>query len=464
MKSAMKQKLQKTLVSTALLAALGGAAQAQASDAKNVILFIGDGMGPTVLTATRLYKVGEEGNLEIMKLARSARIKTFSNDAQTTDSAPSMAAYTTGVKMNNEVIAMSSDTKAVAPGKDVNGNKGINNCTSDNGKPVPTILELAKAAGKSVGAVTTTELTHATPAATYSHICHRDAAYAIAEQAVPGGAGFNTALGDGVDVLMGGGANHWTPYNSTSNKGGRADGRDLTAELTAQGYHYVTTKDELSGVNSGKVLGLFSAKSHLDYELDRVAKGAASTQPSLSEMTAKAIDLLSQNSQGYFLMVEGGRIDHALHGTNAKRSLTDAVALDEAVKTALGKVDLKDTLIVVTADHDHTMTINGYSAKGNKVLDLVKNGDGSTQNDVDGKPFTTLVFGNGPNRADVRPTLTSDQVMADDYLQETGVKLGSETHGGGDVMLFADGAGSSRFKGTLDNTKVFGKLKEALGL
>ncbi|WP_042052011.1 alkaline phosphatase [Aeromonas dhakensis] len=464
MKSAMKQKLHKTLISTALLAALGGAAQAQASDAKNVILFIGDGMGPTVLTATRLYKVGEEGNLEIMKLARSARIKTFSNDAQTTDSAPSMAAYTTGVKMNNEVIAMSSDTKAVAPGKDLNGNKGINNCTSDNGKPVPTILELAKAAGKSVGAVTTTELTHATPAATYSHMCHRDAAYAIAEQAVPGGAGFNTALGDGVDVLMGGGANHWTPYNSTSNKGGRADGRDLTAELTAQGYRYVTTKEELSGVNSGKVLGLFSAKSHLDYELDRVAKGAASTQPSLSEMTAKAIDLLSQNSQGYFLMVEGGRIDHALHGTNAKRSLTDAVALDEAVKTALGKVDLKDTLIVVTADHDHTMTINGYSAKGNKVLDLVKNGDGSTQNDVDGKPFTTLVFGNGPNRADVRPTLTSDQVMADDYLQETGVKLGSETHGGGDVMLFADGAGSSRFKGTLDNTKVFGKLKEALGL
>ncbi|MFC5836201.1 alkaline phosphatase [Aeromonas bestiarum] len=463
MKRTMKNNLHRTLVCTALLTALGAFAQAQASDAKNVILFIGDGMGPTVLTATRLFKVGEEGNLEMMKLPRSARIKTFSNDAQTTDSAPSMAAYTTGVKMNNEVIAMSSDTRAVAPGKDVNGNKSINNCTSDNGTPVPSILELAKAAGKSVGAVTTTELTHATPAATYAHICHRDAAYAIAEQAVPGGAGFNAALGDGVDVLMGGGANHWTPY-SASNKGGRADGRDLTAELTAQGYSYVTTQSDLAKISSGKLLGLFSPKSHLDYELDRVAKGAANTQPSLSEMTAKAIDLLSQNSQGYFLMVEGGRIDHALHGTNAKRSLTDAVALDEAVKTALGKVDLKDTLIVVTADHDHTMTINGYSAKGNKVLDLVKNADGSTQNDVDGKPFTTLVFGNGPNRPAVRPTLTSDEVMSDDYLQETGVKLGSETHGGGDVMLFADGAGSSRFKGTLDNTKVFGKLREALGL
>ncbi|MFM5029680.1 alkaline phosphatase [Aeromonas rivipollensis] len=455
--------MNKTLVCTALFAAIGGLSQAQASDAKNVILFIGDGMGPSVLTATRLYKVGEEGDLEMMKLPRSARIKTFSHDAQTTDSAPSMAAYTTGVKMNNEVIAMSSDTQAVAPSKDINGSKGINNCTGDNGTPVPTILELAKAAGKSVGAVTTTELTHATPAATYSHICHRDAAYAIAEQAVPGGAGFNAALGDGVDVLMGGGANHWTPY-SASNKGGRADGRDLTAELSAQGYQYVTTQNDLAKIESGKVLGLFSAKSHLDYELDRVAKGAANTQPSLSEMTAKAIDLLSQNSQGYFLMVEGGRIDHALHATNAKRSLTDAVALDEAVKTALGKVDLTDTLIVVTADHDHTMTINGYSAKGNPVLDLVKNGDGSTQNDVDGKPFTTLVFGNGPNRADLRPTLTSNQVMGDDYLQETGVKLGSETHGGGDVMLFAGGAGSGRFKGTLDNTLVFGKLREALGL
>ncbi|MCS3832155.1 alkaline phosphatase [Aeromonas veronii] len=463
MSKQMNTSIKHTLACAALFSALGATSQAQAGDAKNVILFIGDGMGPTVLTATRLFKVGEEGNLEMMKLPRSARIKTFSNDAQTTDSAPSMAAYTTGVKMNNEVIAMSSDTKAVAPGKDVNGNKTVNNCSSDNGKPVPTILELAKAAGKSVGAVTTTELTHATPAATYAHICHRDAAYDIAAQAVPGGTGFNQALGDGVDVLMGGGANHWTPY-SASNKGGRNDNRDLTAEMKAQGYSYVTTRSELAKVTSGKVLGLFSSKSHLDYELDRVAKGTANTQPSLSEMTAKAIDLLSKNSQGYFLMVEGGRIDHALHGTNAKRSLTDAVALDEAVKTALGKVDLNNTLIVVTADHDHTMTSNGYSAKGNPVLDLVKNGDGSTQNDVDGKPFTTLVFGNGPNRPDVRPVLTSDQVMANDYLQETGVKLTSETHGGGDVMLFADGAGSNRFKGTLDNTKVFGKLREALGL
>ncbi|MDO2948808.1 alkaline phosphatase [Aeromonas simiae] len=454
--------MNKHTIAIALGLALASTATS-AADAKNVILFIGDGMGPAVLTATRLYKVGEEGDLEMMKLPYAARIKTFSNDAQTTDSAPSMAAYTTGVKMNNEVIGMSSDTVAVAPSNDANGNQGINNCTSDNGKPVPTLLELAKAAGKSVGAVTTTELTHATPAATYAHICHRNAAYAIAAQTVPGGAGFNSALKDGVDVLMGGGANHWTPY-SADNQKGRADGRDLTKELQDQGYHYVTDKHALAAVDSGRVLGLFSQTSHLDYDLIRQGQGAESTQPSLSEMTAKAIDLLSANDQGYFLMVEGGRIDHALHGTIAKRALTDAVALDEAVKTALDKVDLKETLIVVTADHDHTMTLNGYAAKGNPVLDLVKDKEGNPALDADGNPYTTLVFGNGENRSNSRNMLTSEQVMGDSYQQEAGVYMASETHGGGDVMLFADGPGSRAFKGTFDNTQVFGKIKAALGL
>lgn len=446
---------------------LANPAQAAEAKAKNVIFFLGDGMGPTSVTAARLYKVGEAGSLSMDTLDHTARIKTFSNDAQTTDSAPSMAAYMTGVKMNNEVISMSADTQAVAPGKDANGNKTVNNCTSDNGNPAPSLLELAKANGKAVGAVTTTELTHATPAATYAHICHRDAQYDIAAQAVPGGAGFNAGLLDGVDLLLGGGANHWTPYGAGNTKG-RADGRDLTAELQAQGYHYVTTKTELAAVAPAagqKLLGLFSTSSHLAYDLDRQKNPLYAGQPSLAEMTSKAIELLSQDPEGYFLMVEGGRIDHALHGTNAKRALQDASAFDDAIKAALDKVDLADTLVVVTADHDHTMTINGYSAKGNNVLDLVKQGPELTAaTDVDGNTFTTLVFGNGPNRPDVRTNLDSATVTADDYLQETGVKLASETHGGGDVMLFASGAGAEAFKGTLDNTQVFAKVKDGLGL
>ena len=455
--------LKPLLLSCAIAAALTSSLT-YAAPAKNVIFFLGDGMGPTTLTAARIYKYGEEGNLQMQNLPYTARLKTYSNDAQTTDSAPSMAAYMTGVKMNNEVISMSADTTAVAPGKDSNGNKTVNNCTTGNGTAATTLLELAKAQGKGTGSVTTTELTHATPAATFAHICHRDTQYEIATQAVPGGAGFNSALGDGVDVLMGGGANHWTPYSATNTKG-RADGRDLTAELQTHGYSYVTDKTALQTIDSSqtsKVLGLFSPTSHLAYELDRVAD-STNTQPSLAEMTAKAIDILSKNDKGYFLMVEGGRIDHALHGTNAKRALEDAVALDEAVKTALAKVDLTDTLIVVTADHDHTMTMNGYSAKGNPILGLVADKDGNQATDVDGRPYTTLVFGNGSNRQATRPDLTSEQVQADDYLQEAGIRLSSETHGGGDVMLFADGAGANSFKGTMENTAVFSLVKSAAG-
>jgi alkaline phosphatase len=468
----MEQSLLTASLALAIMA--GFASQAHASgEAKNVIFFLGDGMGPTTITAARIYKYKEEGLLNFETFERTARIKTFSNDAQTTDSAPSMAAYMTGVKMNNEVLSMSSDTRAVAPSRDANGNPTINNCAAGNGQPVPTILELAKAKGKSVGAITTTELTHATPAATYSHICHRDAQYAIAAQAVPGGAGFNSALGDGVDVLMGGGRNHFTPYDALTNPKGRADGRNLLAEMAARGYSIATTKADMTGApNNKKFIGLYSSKSHLEYELDRTATpplGEGANQPSLAEMTTKAIDVLSQNPNGYFLMIEGGRIDHALHGTNAKRALVDTIAFDDAVQAALDKVrqtdpTLANTLIVVTADHDHTMTFNGYGKRGNPILDINRSyRDGQPSKDADGNSYTTLVFGNGPNRPDVRASLDSAAVLADDYKQETGVRLSSETHGGGDVKLLATGAGAKSFKGTLDNTKVFALLKSAFG-
>jgi alkaline phosphatase len=446
-----------------------------AGEAKNIIFFLGDGMGPSTITAARIFKYGEDGSLTMDTLERTARIKTYSHDAQTTDSAPSMAAYMTGVKMNNEVISMSPETVATNPGRDANGNLGVNNCAATgNGSAATTILELAKAKGKAVGTITTTELTHATPATAWSHICNRNAQYAIAAQLVPGGAGFNAALLDGVDVLMGGGRNHFTPYAAGTNTTGRADGRNLLAELAAKGYTVAASKAEMNAAAAGKkFIGLYSSRSHLEYELDRTATsplGEGANQPSLAEMTVKSMDLLSQNSNGYFLMVEGGRIDHALHGTNAKRALTDTIAFDDAIKAALAKARLTDptlanTLIVVTADHDHTLAINGYGKRGNPILDINRGyRDNQPARDADGNTYTTLVFGNGPNRPAVRTNVDSATVLADNYLQETGVRLSSETHGGGDVKLFATGAGAKAFKGTLDNTRVFGLLKTAFDL
>ena len=318
---------------TALLAGCGGNTTTPA-EPKNVIFFLGDGMGITTLTAARIYKVGEDGELTIDTLPETAFVKTYSNNAQVTDSAPSMAAYMTGVKMNNEVISMSAETSAFdATGKDYLSGTDSTCPATGNGTPVTTLLELAKSAGWGTGAVTTTRVTHATPAATYSHICHRDGENTIAAQAVPGGSGYNTALGDGLDVLLGGGRQFFLP---TAAGGKRTDGRDLTAEFVAKGYTYVKNKTEFDAAASSstkKLVGLFTS-SHMSYDIDR----DPAVEPSLAEMTTKAIDILSKNDKGFFLMVEGGRIDHALHETTAKKALQDTVAFDDAIKTAIAKM------------------------------------------------------------------------------------------------------------------------------
>lgn len=489
----MNKQIFKASATAVILAALFASNAYAAGVAKNVIFFLGDGMGPTVVTASRIYQYGEQGSLKFETLMeRTARIKTYSNDAQTTDSAPSMGAYMTGIKANNEVISMSTNTIASGankPSADTtvtpNVANAVNNCAVGNGSSVPTILELAKASGKAVGAVTTTELTHATPAATYAHICNRNAAFHIAAQLVPNGVGYNSALTKGtdlgVDVLMGGGLNHFTPYNATTNTKGRVDLRDLTAEMTTAGYTFASTKAAMAAApnTTTKFLGLYSTTSHLEYELDRAAQttagaGAGLTQPTLAEMAVKSIKMLSNNPNGFFLMVEGGRIDHALHNTNAKRALVDTVAFDDAIAAAIAEIKLTDptlanTLIVVTADHDHTMTFNGYGKIGNPILDINRSYSAGNPESTDknGVNYTTLVFGNGPNRPNgARTPLTTATVTADAYLQEAGVRTaaGSETHGGGDVMLFATGAGAQNFKGTMENTQVFNILKSALGI
>jgi len=429
--------------------------------AKNIIFFLGDGMGPSVITAARIHRGGEDSLLHFERLMeRTARIKTYSADYQTTDSAPSMGAYMTGVKMNNDVISQAG-ARPIEPNKD-----GIDQCGQNNGTPAVTILELAKARGKATGAITTTELTHATPASTFAHSCSRDAVYAIAQQIVPGGAGYNKALGDGVDVLMGGGRNHFTPVDPATNPKGRPDGRDLMAEFAGAGYYVAGTRAGMMSAQAGrKFVGIFSATSHLDYAYQRRPE-----QPTLAEMTGKAIDLLSKNPNGFFLMVEGGKIDHALHDTRAKHALEETVAFDDALQLAIERMraidpGLQNTLIVLTADHDHTMQINGYPKRGNPITDIVRDyASGEPKKDADGKTFTTLVFGNGPNRPDVRADVDSVVAQSDDYHQETGVHKSSETHGGGDVKLYATGAGSAPFKGTIENTQVFHLMKAAAGL
>lgn len=451
------------------------AATVQARDidrARNVIFFLGDGMGINTLTAARIYAVGESGELTIDTLPESAFVKTYSNDAQVTDSAASMSAYMTGVKQNNGVISMSGDTLALAPAAD-----GSSRCT--NGQAVPTLLELAKARGLATGIVTMTSVTDATPAATYAHACHRKLQNQIAAMMVPGGAGYNTALGGGIDLVVGGGAQYFKP---AAGGGKRLDGRDLLAELQAHGYRTAFDAASFKALAPSALpaIALF-AQDDLAYDAER----DPARQPSLAEMTRKAVSLLGQRSaqggsQGFFLMVEGGLIDHALHATRAKRALQETAAFDAALKAAIDemqKVDpgLKHTLIVATADHDHTLLINGYSPRSGKttpdnpgVLGLVRSlPDGKVKLDKDGAPYAILGFGTGEHRVQgsraSQAGLTDAIVSADDYHQEAAVRMKSETHGGADVYLGAAGAGAEVFRGTIDNTRVFTLIKEAAG-
>ncbi len=225
-----------------------------------------------------------------------------------------------------------------------------------------------------------------------------------------------------------------------------------------------------------KLLGLFD-RSQLAYDLDR----NGTNQPSLAEMTSHAIDVLERNPNGYLLIVEGGRIANALDASLARKALQEGRAFDDAVGVALERLrsrdpDARETTVIVTADHDHTLVMNGDATLAERtiearpgVLGLLRPFDAPAQpaNDAGGRPFTTLVFGGGEKRVrgprSQAPAL-ADLALADRNLRyEAAVELPS-TIGGGDVMLSAAGANAARFHGTIDNTQLFALMREAMGL
>jgi len=175
------------------------------------------------------------------------------------------------------------------------------------------------------------------------------------------------------------------------------------------------------------------------------------------------------NKKGYFPRVEAGRIDHAHHDGNAMRALRDTVALSDAVRLAVSKVNLDETLIIVTADHSHTLVIQGYPARGNNILGLVRevgtNGelDPNYSLDRDKKPFTTLAYANGPGaRGATRPDLTEEAVLQPDYKQEANIPRTSESHGGEDVAIFATGVNAHLIRGSMEQNWIFYVMADAL--
>ena len=472
------------------------AMQGLGKKAKNVIFFIGDGMGVSTVTGARIYSVGVGGRLVVDQFPYTALSRTFSADSITPDSAPTMSAMMTGTNTNQSVLGFGEGTEP----NDFNNN--------GDGEASITLLEQAKAAGMRVGVVSTARITHATPAATYAHINQRDNESAIALQALPGDATYNPLLGSGIDILMGGGRQFFVPNTTTDEEGGsgsRTDGRDLRAEFQAAGYTYVWNQTGFNALQGSNlpVLGLFE-RSHMEYEFDRPTDQGG--EPSIVDMTVKAISLLEGASRrgpdGYFLMVEGGRIDHGHHEGNAFRALTDAEALDRAIGAAAQMVDLRETLIIVSADHSHVFNIAGYplrplselpypvvsstagyagtGAHGNGLLDVVYDlnqttGHVSESTDKNGVPYTVLGYLNGPGyrnapRVDPRTDpfpgrlgIIPDGPWHQAYFQESAVPIGSETHSGEDVAIYAIGPGAELVRGTVKNSFIYQVMSTALG-
>lgn len=463
--------------------------------ARNVILFLGDGMSLTTVAAARILEgqrkggPGEENALSWEAFPATALSKTYNTDSQTPDSAGTMTAIMTGVKSHMGAIGVSAGTR--------------DDCADSLNKGLLSWLQLADSAGMATGIVTTTRLTHATPAATYAHSPERnwesdadltpkarDAGCTdIAQQLLT-----DARFGRGPLVALGGGRGQFQPATERDPEyddkvGLRLDGRDLVAEWKQAhpGGAYVWNTGQLRAAKDAPaLLGLFEPDHmQFDHDRDRTPGG----EPSLAEMTTTAIQTLARTSEGFALMVEGGRIDHAHHSGNAFRALDETIALSEAVRAAVQAAP-PDTLIIVTADHSHSLNFVGYPVRGNPILGKVRGLGGEdgdrTQyaRDQTGLTYTTLNYANGPGYpgasnvqpqgpktfphepADVqpstgRPDLTQVNTEAPDYLQESMFPLKSETHGGDDVGIWATGPGSAAFHGTIEQNVIYHLIVQA---
>lgn len=453
--------------------------------AKNVVFFLGDGMGTAAITGARLLSKGMtqgkyRGLLAMDTMDDRGLVGTSGADSIATDSANSMSAYMCGHKSSVNAMGVyeSSETD------------------HDRHPRVETMAELVKRTrGMSVGIVSTAEVQDATPAAVFAHTRQRAEYLAIMDQAL-----------DPVrrpEVLMGGGLASLLPKSHEDSR--REDDRDLVEEFQAEGYSFASTRAELSKVadeSPDRLLGLFHTRN-LNVYLDRQqirdpeVLGDWDDQPTLMEMTAAALRVLEKNDEGFFLMVEAASIDKMEHPLDGPRAVYDTIELDQTLRLVRDwAADRDDTLIVVTADHNHAMSIagthdtrEGAGRDGNGVYGdagfptyVDSNGDGFPDAP---DPDVQLFFGwsNHPDHKDDfqhNPTFLDPAVIDDETgravpnpqrdpdaeLQLGNLPVASTTcvHTVEDVSIFASGPGSHRFNAFLDNTEVFHRMIDALGI
>ena len=455
----MRKYSMKTLLVIVLAFALfiTGANGASAQGARNVIVCIGDGMGYGALQIGKYALKGADGRFAFELFPNVAMITTYSLNALVTDSAAAATAIATGHKTNNGMIAMLPD-----------------------GTVLPTILEAMQAAGKAAGMVVTNTVYDATPAGFATHWNTRGGSSEIAAQ----------LLDKELDVLMGGGRDQFRIKGVADGK--RADGRNLMGEATAMGYSVVTDREALDKATGGRILGLFHP-SYMNYQLDRAYLGTH--EPTLAEMTRKALSVLREKDNGFFLMIEGSRIDHAAHAGDLGGVIAELNDFNEAVALAYQfAIADGNTLVIVTADHD-TMGLSAtepfdYSRmKEFKVspefmaLQLATTSDGkafdpesirkvfadfANVTDITDADIALIqsMFGKAPYMVGYAVgAVLSTRVNAGIVSSAVQIKSPSSGgHTGNPVPLFAFGPGAELFGGVMDNTEISPKIAEAAGI
>ena len=427
-----------------------------AAQAKNIILMIGDGMGPSHVHIAWLYATRQLGkNLvmtEVMDKGQTAYMVNDTADSTVTESAAAAVQMATGLKVFAKSVGIGPD-----------------------GKVLKTILEMAKEKEKATGLVTTSGITDATPAGFVAHVAHRSEEEKIADQLVK----------SDVNILFGGRKEFFLPQ---SEKGRRKDGRNLLNDARENGYLVVETAEEMKKTDGKKILGLFN-QSNMLFEIDR----RGSTEPSLAEMTMKALEILSRNKDGFFLMVEAGRIDHAAHHQDIVGVISDTLAFDEAIKVVYEfQKSHPDTLLIITADHEtgglvilpYSQTgdeyeginlraifqINGSHEKRNKELgkdpslekikEVIKKYYGIDLKEEEAKTIKE----NTMRRLDPRH-FHYDMDGSIAFVLRLYHRIGwaTDSHSATPLLLWGIGPGSEKIKGWRHNTELFKIMKEAYG-
>ena len=419
----------------------------------NVIMMVMDGTSAGATSLARWYK-GEELAMDEIVIGG---VRTHSAESAITDSAPAATALATGHKSNDKIVGLlpelvnSPGVEAVDP--------------EDAFKPVANVLEGARLQGKATGLISTSEIQHATPAGFSAHVPHRSNYQDIAEQQVY----------QEIDVVLGGGIESLLPGEG---KNARVDGEDLTKVLDAKGYDLVQTRDELLKTKSNKIWGSF-APSALAYEFDR--EKLRKDEPTLAEMTNKAIDTLSKDKDGFFLFVEGSKVDWAAHANDPIGIISDVLAFDDAVNEALefAKKD-GNTMVIAVSDHGNSgITMGNVNTNGNypeipvsayidplkKATMTVEGALKQLNDDRSNMKEVAELYGlDNLTEEEIEALKTSKKLQADmSHMLSERANIGFSTggHTGEDVFLYA--YGPSKPYGLVDNTDLAKSMASFLG-